>query len=311
MKSNKYLPAFQTGFLAIAFLALSLSCKGEAKKVENAEETVMQDEVTDEPSGGLALYTVRDAMGEDPKGTLAEVAALGYANIEAAGYNEGTFYGMVPAEFKSYLDSVGLNPVSTHQGGVTLENADAMIADVKAAGFKYFVVPVPPMGMFKFDPATRKLSMEGTAEELARILEALGQKCKDAGLELLYHNHDFELIANEDGVVVLDYLLENLDPELVNFQMDLYWMKAAGAHPIAYFEAHPGRFKAWHVKDMDDQGRFAPVGQGTIDFERILEHKDRSGMEYYFVEQDMTFDGLEPLEAIKISKEAIGEIGFQ
>nr|WP_092983498.1 sugar phosphate isomerase/epimerase [Robiginitalea myxolifaciens] len=271
----------------------------------------MQEEVSDEPSGGLALYTVRDAMGEDPKGTLMEVAALGYANIEAAGYDNGTFYGMAPAAFKSFLDSVGLNPVSTHQGSVTLDNADAMIADVKAAGFKYFVVPVPPMGMFKFDPATRTLSMEGTAEELAQILETLGQKCKDAGLELLYHNHDFELIENEDGVVVLDYLLENLDPELVNFQMDLYWMTAAGADPLAYFEAHPGRFKAWHVKDMDDQGRFAPVGEGTIDFGRILDQKDRSGMEYYFVEQDMTFDGLQPLEAIKISKEAIGEIGFE
>ena len=219
---------------------------------------MVQEEVSNEPAGGLALYTVRDAMGEDPKGTLQQVAAVGYANIEAAGYNEGTFYGMPPTEFKSYLDSIGLNPVSTHQGSVTLENADAMIADVKAAGFKYFVVPVPPMGMFKFDPATRKLSMEGTAEQLAEILETLGQKCKDSGLELLYHNHDFELIENEDGVVVLDYLLENLDPELVNFQMDLYWVTAAGADPLAYFEAHPRPLQSLARQGYGRSGKICP-----------------------------------------------------
>ncbi|MEM7382051.1 MAG: sugar phosphate isomerase/epimerase, partial [Bacteroidota bacterium] len=128
---------------------------------------------------------------------------------------------------------------------------------------------------------------------------------------LLYHNHNFELIADENGVVILDYLLENCNPEYVNFEMDLYWVKAAGADPLAYFEKYPGRFKAWHVKDMDEQGRFAAVGQGNIDFASILAKKELSGMEYYFVEQDMTFDGLEPLEAIKISHKALGEIGFK
>jgi sugar phosphate isomerase/epimerase len=93
--------------------------------------------------------------------------------------------------------------------------------------------------------------------------------------------------------------------------MDLYWMTKAGADPISYFEKYPGRFKAWHVKDMDKQGRFAPVGKGSIDFKRILAQKELSGMQYYFVEQDMTFDGLDPLEAIKISKAGIEEIGFK
>ena len=98
--------------------------------------------------GGLALYTVRENMGEDPKTTLQKVAEAGYAYIEAAGYENGKFYGMEPNEFKSYLKSVGLTPVSTHMGGVTLENADQQIADTKAAGFEYFTIPVPPMGMF-------------------------------------------------------------------------------------------------------------------------------------------------------------------
>ncbi len=297
--------------IIVLALILSVSCKGEPKKDKEAVETEESMVADDENFGGLALYTLRDAMGDNTTETLKTVSEIGYKNIEAAGYVNGLFYGMAPSSFKALLEEMNLNPVSTHQGGVTPENAENMIANVKAAGFKYFVVPVPPMGMFKVDQETNKLSMEGTAKELADILDAIGKKCKEAGLELLYHNHDFELIENENGVVVLDYLLENCDPELVNFQMDLYWMTKAGADPIAYFEKYPGRFKAWHVKDMDKQGRFAPVGTGSIDFKRILAQKELSGMQYYFVEQDMTFDGLEPLEAIKISKAAIKEIGFK
>lgn len=260
--------------------------------------------------GGMTLYTVRNEMGKDPKNTLKQVADLGYKYIEAVDYKDGKFYGMTPEEFKSYLKSLGLQPISVHMGSMTLDNADKLIADVKAAGFEYFIAPVPPMGMFKFDPKTRTLGMEGTVEKLADILNTIAQKAHAAGLEFLYHNHDFELKPNKDGVVVLDYLLEHLDPKYVNFQMDLYWVTKAGADPVAYFQRYPGRFKIWHVKDMDSQERFAPVGQGKIDFKRILANKKLSGMKYYIVEQDQTFDGLQPLDAIKISKEGLKKFGF-
>ncbi|HEA28414.1 MAG TPA: sugar phosphate isomerase/epimerase [Leeuwenhoekiella sp.] len=260
--------------------------------------------------GGLALYTVRDAMDQDAKATLQAVADAGYKNIEAAGYADGKFYNMSPTAFKSLLKDMKLKPISTHQGSVTMENADAMIADVKKAGFKYFIIPVPPMGMFTVDRETNTRGMNGSIEELAEILTTLGKKCKDAGLKLLYHNHDFEYKKDENGNAPIDYLLENTDPKYVNFQMDLYWVTKAGADPIAYFNKYPGRFKAWHVKDMDDQGRFAPVGTGTIDFKSILAEKKRSGMKYYFVEQDKTFN-MEPLEAIKVSHKGLKEIGFK
>ena len=261
--------------------------------------------------GGLALYTVRDAMREDAKATLKAVADAGYRNIEAAGYNDGKFYKMSPQEFKAVLDDLNLIPVSTHQGSVTLENADVMMADVKAAGFKFFVVPVPPMGMFKFNRKERTMGMEGSAAELAEVLDVLGEKANAAGLQLLYHNHDFEFMEDNEGVVIIDYLLENCNPEFVNFQMDLYWVTKAGADPLAYFEKYPGRFKIWHVKDMDSEGRFAPVGRGTINFTKILAEKEKSGMEYYMVEQDRTFEGLKPLEAIKLSHKGLKKIGFK
>ena len=260
--------------------------------------------------GGLALYTVRDAMAENATVTLQAVADAGYRNIEAAGYEDGKFYNMEPLEFKKQLGDLGLKPISTHQGSVTLENADAMIADVKAAGFEYFVVPVPPMGHFTVDEKTRVMGMTGGAENLAGILTTLGEKCRKAGIKLLYHNHDFEFKKDADGIVPIDYLLENTDPKIVNFQMDLFWVTKAGADPVAYFEKYPGRFTIWHVKDMDDQGRFAPVGNGTIDFARILAQKKKSGMKYYMVEQDRTFD-MEPLEAIKISHKGLRKFGFK
>lgn len=261
--------------------------------------------------GGLALYTVRDDMGTDAKATLKAVADAGYSNIEAAGYEDGKFYNMTPKAFKSLLKKLQLTPISTHQGSVTLENAEAMMADVKAAGFEYFVIPVPPMGLFKVDEKTRQMSMTGGAKNLAEILDTLGEKANAAGLKLLYHNHDFEYKKDADGIVTIDYLLENCNPDYVNFQMDLYWVTKAGADPVVYFEKYPGRFKIWHVKDMDKQGRFAPVGNGTIDFARILAKKEQSGMEYYMVEQDKTFDGMKPLEAIKISHEGLKKFEFE
>ena len=260
--------------------------------------------------GGLALYTLREDMSKNPVETLKKVSETGYAYVEAAGYKDGMYYGMNPKDFKKILGEVGLKPMSTHQPTVTLENADELIAHAKAAGFRYFVIPVPPKGHYTRDPETRKRHMDQDLGPLVELLDVIGKKCDDAGLKLLYHNHDFEFEKNKQGIIPIEYMLENCDPKYVNFQMDLYWVTKAGADPINYFKKYPGRFKSWHVKDMDKDGKFAPVGTGTIDFRSILDEKDLSGMEFYMVEQDKTFD-TEPLEAIKISHEGLVELGFE
>ena len=246
-------------------------------------------------------------MEKNPKRTLQSVSDAGYSYIEAAGYQDGKFYGFSPKEFKVHLASLELIPLSTHQSSVSLENAASMMADVKAAGFEYFVVPVPPMGLFINDD--NGMNMKGGVENLATVLTTLGKQAHALDLKLLYHNHDFEFIEDASGSVVIDYLLENCDPKYVNFQMDLHWVTKAKADPLVYFEKYPGRFKLWHVKDMDSQGRFAPVGNGIIDFGRILNKKEQSGMQAYFVEQDETF-AMEPLEAIKVSHKGLKKIGF-
>ena len=263
-----------------------------------------------EKMGGLALYTVRDAMKENPEATLRTIAEMGYLNIEAAGYANGKYYEMTPGEFKSFVEELGLNPISTHQADITLKNADKMFADAKAAGFQYFVVPIPPMGMFEYNNKTQTMGMKGGVIKLTEILTLLGEKCKKAGMDLLYHNHDFEFKKDAEGIIPIDYLLENTNPAFVNFQMDLFWVTKAGVDPIAYLKKYPNRFKIWHVKDMDKDGKFAPVGQGEIDFTRILQQRETSGMLYYMVEQDQTFD-LKPLEAIRLSHKALKTIGFQ
>ena len=260
--------------------------------------------------GGAMLYTVRDDMKVNPQATIEAVAALGYAYVELAGYSDGKFYGMEPTEFKALLAKHELAAVSSHQGTVNMDNADQMIADVKAAGIKYFVIPVPPMGMFTYDGATQSMGMKGGVEALASILTTFGKKCAEAGISLLYHNHDFEFIPNEKGEIIMDYLLENTYPEYVNFQLDLYWITKAKADPFAYFKKYPGRFKSFHVKDMDEEGKFSPVGQGTIDFSSILKEKDKAGMQYYFVEQDRTFNGMQPIEALEVSKGNLKRLGF-
>jgi sugar phosphate isomerase/epimerase len=290
--------------LLLAFTLGFTACNNE----KSTEESTQVVTVESGNFGGLALYTVRDSMASNPKATLQAVADAGYAYVEAANYNDGKFYGMTPTEFKTYLESIGLTAKSAHMGMVNLENADQLIADVKAAGIEYFVIPVPPMGMFTSGPDG--MGMKGTPEELVTIMNTLGEKCTNAGIKLLYHNHDFEFVAMADGTIIEDLLLEKCDPKFVNFQMDLFWVTKAGVDPLTYFEKYPGRFIAWHVKDMNAEGNFAPVGTGSIDFKKILAEKEKSGMEFYLVEQDNTF-GLDPLEAIKISHDGLKEIGFK
>ena len=279
--------------LAIASIIFLTSCQGTSK----------------DKFGGLALYTVRDDMGANTEATLDSVAKAGYVNIEAAGYSNGKFYNMAPEDFKKLLDDKGLKGISTHQGSATLDNIDEEIAAVKAAGFTYFVIPVPPMGHFEYYPETQTMGMDPDLDFMINFLNTVGKKCSDAGLQLLYHNHDFEFKENENGIVPIEYFLENTDTKYVNFQMDLFWVTKAGASPIEYFEKYPGRFKLWHVKDMSKDGKFAPVGEGTIDFSKIWEKRELSGMKYYMVEQDQTFHHT-PLEAIKISHDGLKTFGF-
>ena len=253
---------------------------------------------------GLMLYTIREEIKDNPKEKLTRVAEIGYDYVESAGYENGLYYGMIPNDFNDYMKSIDLEPMSSHQGSMTYENADQEIADAVAAGFKFVVIPAPPMGMFTNNFETRTMGMKGSPEELVSFLNTVGEKASKAGLSLLYHNHDFEFIPNEDGLVLAEYILENTDPRYVNFQLDLYWATVAGADIKGFINKYQGRIKAFHVKDMNEDGSMAPVGQGKIDFAEIFTLREKAGLVFFVAEQDYTGE-INPMEAIVISHEGL------
>jgi sugar phosphate isomerase/epimerase len=240
------------------------------------------------PTIGLQLYTVRDAMAKDPVAALAKVAAVGFNSVEGATYTGSEkFYGMDPKAFAAQLKSNGLTMYSSHYRlgedskdtkGTILNDWDRAVADAHTVGIKYMVC------------AFLSNSERGHLDHYKQVASELnegGRKCKEAGIQLCYHNHDFEF-QTEDGKYPYDILLDETDKDLVKMELDLYWATKAGQDPVAMFEKHPGRFPLWHMKDMDNtpQKAFTEVGSGVIDFKKIYAAREKSGMKYFFVEQD-------------------------
>jgi len=235
---------------------------------------------------GVQLYTLRNDIGKDPKGTLAKVAQIGYKRVETFGYANRKWFGLSASELAEELKKNGLTSPSGHTfpGGFFLKDGwedtwKTAVEDSKAIGQEFIVVPwVEP-------------ELRSKADNFKKIADALNKAagiCKDASMKLAYHNHDFEF-ATVEGQRGFDILTKNTDPKAVHFEIDLYWAIKAGQDPIALFKQFPGRFAMWHVKDMDntDKKFFTEVGNGTIDFKKIFEHAKESGMKYFFVEQDV------------------------
>ena len=234
---------------------------------------------------GIQLYTLRGDIEKDAKGTISKVAALGYKEVETFGYKEGKFFNMPASEFSQFLKSVGLTSPSGHYfaGGFFLkdkweEKWLPLLNDAKAIGQQYVVVPY-------LDNDDRKME---SYKNLAQQLNRAGEMAKAAGLELCYHNHDFEF-KDMGGQTGFNVLLKGTDPKLVKMELDIYWAAKAGYNPIDLFKASPGRYPLWHVKDMDNTERkyFTEVGSGVINFKSIFAKAKLSGMKHFFVEQDV------------------------
>ena len=239
---------------------------------------------------GLQLYTVRDAMQKDPAETLSKVAKIGYNSVEGATYT-GTqkFYGMDPSAFSKLLKDNGLVMPSGHyrlgeekpkgeiMKGTILHEWDKAVEDASAVGLKYMVCAFLSPDE-RGDPDHYKY--------VADQLNIAGERCKKAGIQLCYHNHDFEFVKQGDKYPY-DILL-GADKNLVKMEMDVYWVTKAGKDPVVLFNEHPGRFPLLHLKDMDNtpQKMFTEVGNGIINFKEIFRNKKEAGMKYFFVEED-------------------------
>jgi len=237
---------------------------------------------------GIQLYTVRDLVARDFEGTLAKLRKIGFLEVEFAGYPDG----MSGREVAAMLARVGLDGPSGHIGMDRIRGDwEATLDFARDAGHGYLVVASLPAADRASAEAFRRLGGE---------LNRAGEAAKAKGIQLCYHNHDVEFQPLGDRLPY-DLLLEATDPELVKFELDVYWMTHGGRDPVEYFRRWPGRFPLLHLKDMDRTPArgFTELGRGRIDFARILAGAKQGGARHYFYEQDRTPG--DPLASAKVS----------
>ncbi len=231
---------------------------------------------------GIQLYTVRDLMAKSVPDTLVALAALGYKEVEFAGY-----YDHSPAELDAMLSGAGLSSPSTHVQLADIRDTLEKTMDTAAEiGHEYVVLA--------YLMPSERTSIDDY-KSYVELFSKAGEAAKQRGLQFGYHNHHFEF-ETMGGVKPYDLMLEQIDSELMKMTLDLYWIHRAGQDPFHYFDKHPGRFKQCHVKDMNKEGGMADVGAGTIDFAKIFAQREKAGFEHYYVEHDMPANSLQTAE---------------
>ena len=237
---------------------------------------------------GIQLYSVRSLIGVfgksegDYKPVLQALADMGYTFVEAASYKDGLLYGTPPQQFRRDVEATGMKVLSTHctlnlsdkqlaTGDFTeaLKWWDECIAAHKAAGVEYIVVP-----------SMRRIETLDGLATYCRYFNEVGARCKAAGIKFGYHNHSREFEKVEDRVM-LDYMLENTDPDKVFFQMDVYWTVMGQASPVDYFTKYPGRFRLLHIKDRREVGQ-----SGMVGYDAIFRNAATAGVENIIVEME-------------------------
>ena len=249
-----------SGYLAAGSLLLPPFAKAEnAAKVKNI---------------GIQLYTVRKEMLSDAIGTLKQLAKIGYKELESARSEKGNYYGLQAKEMKKIASDLGMTLRSGH---VHIDKEWQRTVDGAAeSGQDYLICSSLP-------------SQGQTIENYQRVADSFSkaaEDCKKVKIDFGYHNHEYEF-ESVNGQVLYDILLTKTEPKLVKMELDLGWMIMAGKDPIHYFNKYPGRFPLWHLKDMDKtKKQSTEFGKGQIKFTEIFRNAKKSGMKYFFVEQE-------------------------
>lgn len=232
----------------------------------------------------LQLYTIRGLTGEDMLGSLRQLAAQGYRAVEFAGYG-----GVAVSEIRTLLDELGMRAISAHIGlDDLLTRPQEVLTDLKTLGCTYAIVA--------YIPEDRRQT-EQDVRTIGEAFNTYGRLCREAGLKFAYHNHNFEF-APLGGSTMYDILLDSVDPELVSFELDLFWTQYANVDPMTVIQRLTGRIPLVHVKDMEagEAKRDAPVGEGIMPWQQILPACDAAGTEWYIVEQDHPRDPMRDVE---------------
>ena len=245
---------------------------------------------------GVQLYTVRAEMAKDFDGSLKKIAGLGFKEVEFAGY-----YNRTPQQIKALLTQLGLDAPSAHIPLADLRNnLTKTIEGAKVMGHRYIVCPF-------LMPNERKTLDQ--YKELFATLNKAGAECKKAGIQLAYHNHDFEFTPI-DGKLPYDLMLAETDKNLVKMELDLYWIVKANQDPLAYMKKHPDRFALFHVKDLDKTPNrgITEVGHGVIDFKTIFAKAPKGAIKHYLIEQDVCPGS--PFDSLKFSIDYLKKLEF-
>ena len=254
----------------------------------------------------LQVYSVRDAAEADFAGTMRQLKAMGYDGVELAGT-----YGMTAVECKKILDQVGLELVSAHVNIDLLED-DAVLEDYAATGIKFVAIP------WLVGPKDEK-ELETVIARIAKI----GERVKAKGMQLLYHNHDFEF-EKIGGAYILDTYYSRIPADYLQTELDTCWVNVGGEEPAGFVRKYTGRAPIVHLKDFagsksenmyaligtdtakeDSAGKFEfrPVGYGRQDIPAILQAAEDAGAGWVVVEQDSPSMGKTPMESVKMSIE--------
>jgi sugar phosphate isomerase/epimerase len=225
---------------------------------------------------GIQLWTLRDIINANPKDTISQIAKMGFTQIESFEGEKGIFWGMKPAEFKTFLDGEGLKIIGSHCNWK--ENLAQKAADVASIGGKYLACPW--------------LGPQKSIEDFKQYADAFnkaGEICKKEGITFAYHNHDYSFKELE-GQIPQQVMMDLTDPELVKFEMDMYWVVTAGIDPVAYLTKYKNRFKMCHIKDRNKNATEAfdscTLGTGIIQYPELLKAAKANGMEYFIYEQE-------------------------
>lgn len=251
---------------------------------------------------GLQLYTVRDDLAKDFKGTLRQVAAMGYEGVEFAGY------GDIPAEeMKALLDELKMEAFGSHIGLQQLENnLEGEIAYLKTIGATYAILPWVSPEMVA--------GGEAFWRELITKLEQFGKKFHEAGLEFCYHNHDFEFALKIDGEFVFDAMYTKVPADLLKVEMDIGWVQYSGVDPLEYIAKYAGRLPLLHLKDFrkgnpGEQIDTVELGQGDLALNDIIAAASKADVQWIVVEQDRCANP--PLESVQTSINWLRENGHK
>ncbi|MBR5231216.1 MAG: sugar phosphate isomerase/epimerase [Clostridia bacterium] len=265
------------------------------------------------------VYSAREEAAKDLLNVLSQLKKMGYDGVEFAG-----FYGHSAAEVKEMLDKAGLVAISSHVPyAQMLEDMEAVIADHKEIGCKY--IAIPHLGV------NDRPGGPGFAAVIRNIYK-FGKMCRENGIQLLYHNHDFEFVT-VSGQYGLDFLYDAVCPNLLKTEIDTCWVKYAGEDPAAYVRKYTGRVPVLHLKDYVGRKQdgvapygligekeaaenagiafsFRPFGYGCQDVKTVVKAGLEAGVEWFVIEQDASPDR-PPLEAAAMSIDTLKKLGLK